>query len=171
MDQQPIIMIDLETLSLSPDARILAIGAVDVFRPHREFVSYVKNYDWGNVSKSTLQFWQEQDPELRNRMFGGETLLSDALTDLTRFIPSDALVMGNGADFDLAILHYHYDAMSYTRPWTYRNTRCFRTILAQAKDLGLPKIEAEIKHDPLSDAHAQAKALLKIAEHRPWVLT
>ena len=53
-------------------------------------------------------------------------------------------------------------------PWNYRDLRCFRTIFAQHRE-HFAKAKAEIEHDALSDAKAQAQVFRAIYEAHPEI--
>lgn len=78
------ISLDLETVSLSSDAAIIQIGAAAITTKHlktfTQHISLASNEAAKrDVSISTMEWWNKQDPELRKRVFGGTTQLETAL--------------------------------------------------------------------------------------------
>ena len=65
---------------------------------------------------------------------------------------------GNGADFDCVILGSAYEATGLTRPWSYSNNRCYRTLknLGIKLDPGTGTAFQGTKHNALDDAKYQA---------------
>lgn len=167
-------MTDLETLGTDLSAIIVSIGAV-VFDPYaekfaiaEEFHSIIQVEDQENrvISQSTLWWWMQQSEETR-KIFNPENgiPLDDAMAEFDTFLGNkDDIdeIWGNGADFDIALLKTIYDNQGKAYPWSYKSTRCFRTI----KELW-PKYEPEfkgIKHDALADAKHQATWLWEIMQ-------
>ena len=88
MKQEDIhISFDLETLSLESNAAIVQIGAVQV-GSSKEFNSYINprsaEYLGGHVDVGTINWWDRQDPQIRNTVFGGITDIREALLDLAQ---------------------------------------------------------------------------------------
>ena len=128
------------------------------------------------LSDSTLQWWMTQPAEARTVFTEPPRVrLATALFALSTWIKQGEIegeriyVWSNGADFDLAILAHAYAQFSMPVPWSFTNTRCFRTFknLSSRSPKALPFVG--VKHNALADAvnqagHAQAiqLALLSI---------
>lgn len=168
------IMCDLETLGTDLSAVIVSIGAV-TFDPYAEKFSIsehfhaviqVEDQDGRVISQSTLWWWMQQAEEAR-KIFNpeGGIPLETAIELFNVFLgEKDDIdeIWGNGADFDIALLKTVYDNQGKEYPWSYKATRCFRTM----KELW-PKYEPEfkgIKHDALADAVHQATWLWEIMQ-------
>jgi DNA polymerase III epsilon subunit-like protein len=164
------VMLDLETLGTKPGCPVLSIGAV-TFDPDMpdsgthfyEVCGLREQFAAGLVPDAdTLAWWTQQSNAAA--MFSGlaNASASVAFTRFQNWFPSDALVWGNGADFDMPILAKAMQALGYTAPWKPFSGRCFRTL----KNLypHVPKVQPTEAHNALSDALAQAQWALNIAE-------
>lgn len=160
------VMIDLETLGVNVDAKIVSIGAV-IFDPRYGKVSDETFYaclDHGKqVNRETEQsclteFWVKQPPLIRAQLKGKE-LLEDALDDLSLFLPDDCKVWGNGPSFDIGKLEHAYIQYGEEIPWKFWNVRCCRTVLDmyESKRGGFNKKVGGDAHNSLADAIHQAK--------------
>jgi hypothetical protein len=142
------VVVDLETLDISPSAVILTIGAVmfdintiDVLdRPRednrREMHLHLENraqmLNLGRtVTPSTIQWWTKQDEEAKKAIFCDASkylTLKNALLQLTEFI-GDKKVYFRGTDFDGAILEHAYQQCELKAPWKYNAKRDIRTFI------------------------------------------
>lgn len=167
-----LIMLDIETLGVAPTAQLLQIGAVNILKPHLDFkieISIDSQQDYfATASMDTLDFWQGLPEEVRKRVLCGQTHVKDALLLFARWLPKNARLFCHGASFDFPILHHHYHLNGLEVPWNYRDLRCFRTIYAQHRE-HFAKAMAEIAHDALSDAKAQAQVFRAIYEAHPEI--
>ena len=176
-------MIDLETLGTQPGSIILSIGAV-IFDPTLppdncitdEFscVIDLQSCIEANLtaSASTIKWWSTQSLEARKVLIKASDAesktnltLTNALIALANFMPSDAIVWSNGANFDQPLLDVAYNHVDKQVPWKYYNSRCYRTFTAlceQKKALAPPVILA---HDALEDAKWQTHHMMIIAKH------
>jgi DNA polymerase III alpha subunit (gram-positive type) len=175
------IAIDLETLSTSPAAVVLAIGAVAVCETTGETVSFytvcsVDSQESRQIDQSTLHWWEQQSAEARLVLdqANDPTIaihLDDALAELSAWVGKlgethEVFVWGNGANFDVAILEHAYKNISPFVPWAFRNVRDMRTLRDIALRLGLgPQIENSTvrtgtHHNALDDAQFQANVVM-----------
>lgn len=165
------VMIDLETLGTRPGDTILSIGAVK-FNTDTEITEkfYVTISPESckaaglRAQKSTLEWWDKQSEAARTAAFKGEFSLDAALLKLTMWMPplDDAVVWGNGANFDNALLAAAYRALKMDVPWHFWNDRCYRTVFALfAKD---KKKNVGVEHNALDDAVTQALTLIELAK-------
>ena len=172
MSLPDLIMLDIETTAMAPTAQLLQIGAVNILKPHLDFVVEIsaqsQQYYFNTVSQDTLDFWLGLPKEVRQRVLYGQTPVQDALSCFARWLPKNARLFCYGASFDFSILHHHYHMNGLEVPWNYRNLRCFRTIYAQHRE-PFAKAKAEIAHDALSDAKAQAQVFRAIYEAHPEI--
>lgn len=166
------VMLDLETLSSESHAAIAAIGAVEfnTIGLGREFYMELEldgqqEHFGRHVSASTFAWWTQQSDEARKLFAEGRTkfkvvhalvMFGSYLAEVTHG-KDKVEVWGNGADFDNVILGNLYAAAEVTRPWSYSNNRCFRT-LKNIVDLGpgegYPRLGTH--HNALDDAKYQA---------------
>lgn len=168
------IMLDLETFSSNPNALIASIGACKfdprAMRITDEFYIAIDtehadaNYDF-DINAATVKWWMQQSEEARNAVSRGVgTEIRPALFEFATWCnpTGNTLIRtymwGNGADFDNVVLANAYRKLDVPRPWSYKNSRCFRT----AKAL-LPHHDMDVKgipHNALDDAKWQAEYLM-----------
>ena len=166
-------MIDIETLGKNPGCVILTIGAV-MFGDERTGEWFYRKISIDDCTRSgltidasTLQWWGEQDANVRREAFSGTDKLADTLAYLSAWL-GDSEVWGNGAAFDLGILRAAYMKLGVSEPWRYNGERCYRTLRALSEqhfwgDETLPLVnppdwwqdQTERKHNALYDAAFQ----------------
>lgn len=163
------IMLDIETLGTRPGDAIIALGAVKfdvdqgIYSTFYRTISQESCKEAGlRAQKSTLEFWAKQDDAVRKEAFKGECQLKSVLEEFTVWIHPDALVYGNGANFDNVLLSVAYRAVGLDQPWKFWNDRCFRTI----KNMHIrTRIERTTpQHHALEDAKHQAVMLIQMAK-------
>lgn len=163
------IMLDLETMGNSSNAAIIAIGAVRFDKEVTE--KFYEKVDLGSslkcgleIDSDTVLWWMKQGGDAR-KQFEGDVRkqflpLRYALLMFAGWIGDDAIMWGNGAAFDNAIMANAYRACELIQPWKFWNDRCYRTI----KNLH-PEIKMErtgIHHCAVDDAESQALHLMRI---------
>lgn len=167
------VMIDLETMSLNPDASILTIGAVKFNRKKR--VRTIKNMDTFyrritisscekaglHVDPENINWWKNQSAEAIYEAIEhpDRVPIKQALVEFSEWFGDSELIWANGDDFDCVILASAYKACKIPVPWKFWNTRDVRTILDIAgvnlKDMPPPKV----LHHALYDAYRQVLAV------------
>jgi len=161
------LMIDLETLDVTPTASILTIGAVR-FDPFGDDVNeptsdkfYVKvDLDSCDrlgltVSEATLEWWSSQSKEAQEEAFSPEGRIDivDAMNQLYKFAWGSKRVWCHGAGFDVPICEHIYRKIQKSIPWQFWEVRDTRTIF----DIGInPNRPPVLKHHALEDAWNQA---------------
>lgn len=173
----PDLMLDLETLGTSTDAAIVAIGACwfdvkagtvgDAF--HRR-VDLTKSASPGKVDVATVEWWLKKDKVAIGETFwGSRVALEHALEEFSKWVGDPSLLTkvalwSNAPTFDEAILRSawarHYDAVLAPFPFAYYHSRCYRTLLAVAKEtVGMKAIPfVGTAHCALDDAIHQANS-------------
>lgn len=175
------VMVDLETLSVQPDAAVLSIGACafdmldkdeDITEVFSANVSLESNVEHGrHISADTLLWWFKQSPEAQEATFHAPTIsLPQALMKLTQWInglrPMPTHVWARDPDFDIVILRQAYAAISSEFPFKYWTSRSVRTIVELAyPNHDEPKFSGGVKHSAVDDAVYQAM-LTKLCYHR-----
>lgn len=165
------IMIDLETLGISPDSPILAIGAC---AGTYQFYSKVAVENCvGTIDKSTLAWWFKQSKEAINETFNvgisSYTLkdllfsFSEHFNRITKNSKIPHTLWGNAASFDLVLLRESYKAVGMTAPWNFRNEGCYRTLKNQFPEVAFAP--EGLKHCALDDAKNQHEHLMRILGH------
>jgi exodeoxyribonuclease VIII len=176
------IMLDLETLATTSDAVVVSIGAV-AFDPTTGVLGerfYVELQDLEyqqslgrKISANTVRWWLDQGPIVQRAL--ADTPMEhvdrvDMRTALERFAryierngDREALIWGNGADFDNMILGSLYQSAGYKAPWSYGRNRCYRTLKALGIARGvIPPNRAGVHHNALDDAVHQTEHLTTI---------
>lgn len=137
------VVIDLETVTTDvtvPDAIIqlgLCMFRRDAQLPMISFNLYVK-HDVFAEDKTTLYWWQEHNPEYFNFMidYPERITTQEMLFRLTAIIKEYCVdkpsMWGNGVSFDNAMLANNYKRYELDQPWTFREDRCYRTIIAES---------------------------------------
>jgi hypothetical protein len=161
------LMIDLETLDVTPTASILTIGAVrfdpfgdDVNEPKCDKFYVTVDLDSCDrlgltVSDSTLEWWASQSKEAQEAAFDptGRIDVVDAFNQLYKFAWGAKRVWSHGASFDVPICENVYRKIQKAIPWQFWEVRCTRTLF----DLGInPNRPPVLKHHALEDAWNQA---------------
>lgn len=161
------VMIDLETLGVTPQAPVVAIGGCR-FSPDTGEISPLNLYVKVDVedalrgrtlSPSTFKWWMQQSDAARQEVVNGTAAMAEALAMLTDFCTPETIVWGNGATFDISILEDLYRQYMMDLPWKFYNVRDVRTVV----DLASPIMSVYdfafdgVKHNALDDAKFQAK--------------
>ena len=161
------IMIDLETLDVTPTATILTIGAVkfdpfgdDVNNPKCEKFYVRVDVDscdklGATVSQSTLDWWAQQEKAAQDEAFdpNGRIDIADAMAQLYKFCWGAKRVWSHGAGFDVPICEFYFRKTGKAIPWAFWEVRCTRTLF----DIGInPHRPPVLKHHALEDAWNQA---------------
>jgi len=158
------VMIDLETMGITPDSAVVSIGAV-VFDPRFNHVSsktFYRELDWSDQRRltdpETRKWWSTNTPLAQTALNGLEEL-TDTLTELAVWLPKDAKVWGNGATFDIGILENAYRQHAIDIPWKFWNIRDCRTVkdMYESSRGGFSKKSGGILHHALDDAIFQAQ--------------
>lgn len=176
MNQPTHIMIYLETTGLSSNAGIVMIGAHAFsgcnFRADQYFKYHISASD--NESKgyevdpTTMAWWAEKDPELRQHVFCGSSSAKEALgifvnwcNQVSNGSLSSIYLWANHIDFDLAVLknafykeHHHY-------PFDFRKHMDYATLKVLFPQIASLHASNPTPHDALADAVYQSS----IASH------
>lgn len=170
------VMIDIETLSTSPSAAVIAIAAViwdETHNPIPTCASWFIDRDlvFGYEDPETLQWWNSQNPVVKDRVFGGNLTPREALQGLNNFLCSNRIFSDRVEDvrcyaspgmFDFPILRNQYQRMGITPGWSWRTERCLSTLMKEIKDnfgVEIPEVEIELKHHPVHDCLGQIQEL------------
>jgi hypothetical protein len=162
------LMVDIETLSTSPDAVILVIGAVKFKRngnlkPLKELDTFYRRITPNScmevglkVDKETVEWWNKQDPNVKFEAIENpdRVPLRQALTEFSSWLKSCDKIWANSPSFDCVILESAYKACDIPIPWKFWNTRDCRTIfdIAGIRKCDLPNNE---QHNAIHDCYRQ----------------
>jgi hypothetical protein len=156
------LMVDMETMAVSPNAVILTLGAVH-FDPYDTgyHQSLYLRFDLDDQDKlnreidpNTLDWWAKQDTAIMEEAFSSNNRvpLIDAIDQFHKFAWGCDAFWSHGATFDLVILENIYRQLKKTPPWNFWQLRDTRTLF----DLGIdPEMPKESKHNALQDAIRQ----------------
>jgi len=162
------IMVDLETMATHPNAAIVAIGAVrftdDLQDSFYQVVDLQSSIRAGlDVDGVTVNWWLMQEEAARQAITAPGIELTKALTLFDKWLGKEAVVWGNGASFDNAILANAYHKTGINLPWKYYNNRCYRTVKSFYPDVKLQRLGT--LHHALDDAMSQAKHLIDVFKY------
>jgi hypothetical protein len=165
------IMLDIETLSIQPNAWILSIGAVEfewdgtlgkaldiLIHPDAKQVGAA-------IDALTVQWWMQQGSVAREALniktsMSKVLYFKEALSTLNSFI-AGRNVWSNGGDFDNTIVRNAMMREGIAPSWGYQQIRCYRTIAAlygrRDEDDRPPA-----QHIAVEDAIWQAKNLTRL---------
>jgi exodeoxyribonuclease VIII len=163
------LMVDLETLAVSPNAVVLSLGAVH-FDPygtgHSDSIYFRINIDdqdalGREVDPLTIEWWGRQPSDIMEEAFSPDNRVSlvDAMNQFHKFAWGCSAFWSHGATFDLVILENIYRQLNKPLPWNYWQLRDTRTLFDLGQD---PEMPQGSKHDALQDAIRQAVGVQNI---------
>lgn len=170
------VMFDLETLSTFPNAAMIAVAVVirsDDNPKHRQARSWFvdRNRVIGYEDPSTIEWWNAQDPRVRQIVFGGNQDPREVLQELNGFLMSNGILpektddircYASPAMFDFPILRHQYQQLGIIPAWSWRTERCLSTLRKEIRDnfgIEVRDVEPELKHHPVHDCLAQFEEL------------
>ena len=181
------VMLDLETLGVSSNAAVVAIGAV-AMNLNQLLVLDEKFYitinlesamaNGGVVDASTILWWMGQSAEAREATFpqppyaANQLDIRAALHEFSGWLGlldrenKHIGIWGDGAAFDNVILANAYVNCGLKPPWGYASNRCFRTMKSLYPDV--PWGVNDLPHHALADATNQAVHLVDILKRSAY---
>jgi hypothetical protein len=162
-------MLDMETMAVSPNAVVLSLGAVH-FNPwgngYGEKIYFRIDLDDQDklnreIDPNTIEWWSKQDPLIMEEAFSPDNRvpLVDAMDQFHKFAWGCDAFWSHGATFDLVIIENLYRQLGKGLPWQYWQLRDTRTLFDLGFDPDMPKGG---KHDALQDAIRQAVGVQNI---------
>ena len=159
------LMIDLETLGLTPGCVITQIGLVAFNEDDDEITSEQIRVSIDSclragltVDGSTIRWWFGQSADARAEMANDDGLsLAPAIAAVHNFVNSyaqSAKIWAHGASFDPPILEAAAKAVDLGVPWHFRKIRDTRTLVDLSPRVEKP--DPEIAHSAVHDAISQA---------------
>lgn len=163
------LMVDLETMAVSPNAVVLTLGAVH-FNPYGNGHSdklymriSIDDQDALNreVDPNTLDWWAKQDPAVMEEAFSPDDRvpLAEAVDRFHKFAWGCDAFWSHGSVFDIIILENIYRQLGKPVPWQFWQIRDTRTLFDLGWDPDMPKGGL---HDALQDAIRQAAGVQNI---------
>lgn len=169
------IMVDIETLSNTPSAVVISVGAVyfndkglgDEFYYEVSPKGIEAQQRLGrDINIDTIAWWIDQNEKAKGIFKSNDEKKStkDLLTLFTGFIGSNSNIKlwGNGSDFDNVIIASLYKSFNISLPWKFFNNRCYRTLKNMYPSVKMDR--QGTAHNALDDAKSQALHLIKILE-------
>lgn len=166
------LMIDIETLSLRPDAFVTQVGYCVANTRTREYLVQPTNYFLGDISQEgrhkdfdTIRWWMKQDPKVQASVFAVDDRKgpSPLFMHLQRLVETHAAtVWASPAMFDLAILTSLWEGK---KPWKYNAERDMMTLYKLLDPTGaLQPPNNSMGHDAAADAAWQMEYLFKLLD-------
>ena len=163
------LMVDLETMAVSPNAVVLTLGAVH-FNPFGAGTSdklymriSIDDQDTLNreVDPNTLDWWAKQDAKIMEEAFSPDDRvpLAEAIDRFHKFAWGCDAFWSHGSVFDIVILENIYRQLGKPVPWQFWQIRDTRTLFDLGWDPDMPKGGL---HDALQDAIRQAAGVQNI---------
>lgn len=175
------LMIDIETLSLTPVALVTQLGMCAANLRSGEYLMQPKNlfvdtYPHGGVDLDTISWWMRQSDAARQAVYPENALrlLPDALLQIISGWYEDlggkedgVTVWASPAMFDLPILTHMWHGK---KPWPYYMERDLMTLYKMLDPEKKLKPTNPVEHDAASDAKAQMDHLIAIFQANPTIL-
>lgn len=164
------IMLDLETMGVSANSAIVAIGAVEfdkdlgIIDRFYETVDLQSCIDKGlDVDGGTVIWWMKQSEEARRALTKDNIPLKEALQKFRDWMgKGNVQVWGNGSDFDNTILINAFQKFRVMAPWPYHSNRCYRTLRYSFPSFDMERVGTH--HNAVDDAEYQAKYLIELVK-------
>lgn len=163
------IMVDVETLGVTPDSIILSIAAVkfefgsDKYEPFSINLDPKSSKALGMVSDpETVSWWREQSPEALAAFMKNPVDVKEGMAQFIDWVGPEWRKMiwwANGANFDYPVLEWTMRACEFKYPWKYWNCRDARTLYSLC-DINMktyPRVG--VHHNAIDDCLTQIKAL------------
>jgi len=160
------IMVDIETLAVTPDACILTIAAQQ-FSPFikrdyselRHFYSRIsiESQKTRAVNENTVEWWATQSAQAQEEAFSENNRISlqDALKELSPLIWQSDFMWINDPTFEVNILEDAYKSFDLAVPWKFYLVRDARTVYSLHPELKRPPAT----HHALEDCRRQIEML------------
>jgi exodeoxyribonuclease VIII len=163
------LMVDLETMAITPRATVLSLGAVQ-FNPYGNGYSDklymlidIDNQDalGREVDPNTLDWWSKQDPKAMEEAFSPDNRvpLAEAMDRFHKFAWGCDAFWSHGATFDLVIIEDIYRQLGKPLPWNFWQLRDTRTLFDLGWNSDMPKGDL---HNALQDAIRQSVGVQNI---------
>jgi len=164
------IAIDLETLSLAPNAVVIAIGAICI-ETGKTFYANIDPEDsqkYGlHIDAGTVMWWMQQSDEAR-KVLTTETsqTLATVLLAFTHWLKTNKFkyanrehtLWGYGVKADIVWMNSLYKALDKPQPWTYQQEMCGRTL---KQITGVNPDKSGVHHNALDDAKWLADVIVQ----------
>lgn len=172
------LMVDMETMAVTPDAVVLTLGAVH-FDPLTDGITDSIYFRLSiddqealgrSIDPNTLEWWSRQDPVIMEEAFSSEDRipLTEAMDRFHKFAWGCDRFWSHGAKFDLVMIENILRQLDKPLPWNYWQLRDTRTLF----DIGFdPEMPKGGKHNALEDAIRQAVGVQNVYRKLNALLT
>lgn len=179
------LMIDMETPASSKQTAPLTLGCVQFDLPfgmerpsfyERASLASIESKGFA-VSRATMEWWDKQDPAVRNEAFGGILDITELLDSFSQWVMrtfnctdcTGIELWSRGAGFDCEILQHCYEECFGTYPFDFRKHMCQRTVQAlMPAELTSLVTRTGAKHNALDDAINQADMMDVALRNLRW---
>ena len=155
------VTLDIETLSVRPNAQVLSISAIG-FNPFEITTDFTNNpkldvivsleeQEHRDVQEDTLWWWTKRDQKVQDKMFSDvRTPVDESLDQLIKFCWQKNRIWCQGPTLDITILIHLFEERKKGVPWSYGAVRDSRTLL------DLVEVEQPpVTHDSIEDCIRQ----------------
>lgn len=163
------LMIDIETLGLSPGCAIKQIGSClfdkdtgNINEPKIIHININSNFNYGlRTDRSTMEWWSRQNEQAKRLFKEKGVALSLALKTFSKSYDFENIdtFWSHGSTFDFPILHEAYRVCGLQVPWLFKKIRDTRTIF-DLFPVDFEKYKNDIPHSAGQDAEYQAKLVI-----------
>ena len=144
---QPMVMLDLETLSTQKNAVIVSISAVKFSLAEGITEKFKINVDpfsgkklGLHIDPDTIAWWQKQDKAASDAWKINPETLQDALASFKKWYGTKSLpTWANSPSFQCMILQSSFSAIGQGTPWNFYDECCFRTVSKLFPDVEFEK--------------------------------
>lgn len=168
------LVLDNETLALSPHAAITEIGVVDLLSDEKFFalINPTEQTDGFVQDPQAMNWHLQRDPNyLINLVHNGMRpdvaagRLHNWLMEVKRNTGKELVIWCQGTDFDIPIISNFLKHYQYHLPWGYTDVRDIRTLAAL-----FPRVDYKKgNHNAIEDASMAAQYLRKLSHGYPEV--
>lgn len=164
------IMIDFETLDVTPSSVVLSVGLTAFTDKEIVDTMYIvpnhqQQLDLGRtISMDTLKWWMNQSEDAKKVFSAPQVELLSAVDTVHEFLSKhpNALLWSNGSNFDEPILNHLLSQANLKSPLKFWNSRCLRTYGAAVGKSYSASREKSPTHNALEDAIQQTQYLLNL---------
>ena len=169
------VMIDIETLSTTPDAVVMSVGAVK-FDPKATSPPTNKTL-WRpdideqterdrHVSESTLEWWSKQPAHIQEDAFSDDHRVEvlSFMKELNRYCVGAEKIWCQGPQFDLLILENLYSQWGHHYGWQFWQVMDCRTLFQLMPTDPRKAIQQDL-HSADADAYFQALGVQQCYKH------
>jgi hypothetical protein len=167
------ISLDIETLSLKTNARVLQVGfcLINLTTGAKSWQTSLSlgmdQQEIRDVDPGTVAWWNDQDHFVMMSVLypAGVVTVKAIHAALSTICQPGRAIWANSPSFDCVILRSLFEDCSLEAPWSFRDERCLRTMSKYLDPNGKLKPPVNLRaHDALSDAEWQADYLYNLTK-------